>query len=151
MRDPTRRTAHRPTRPGQRLEQPDRRLAIRFEIPDAEVVSPVLSGRILNLSRRGLAIETGSALRVGARCRFTVTGGERTAEFHGRILWCRLRTIRPAGGDFEPVYRAGIELECELGPDFEASLGTALEVAAGEGSGPDRLPAEPSPEPGRGR
>ncbi len=141
MRQPKR---HRTRRPARRPARRDRRLASRYEIRDAEVAGPVLSGRILNLSRRGLAIETGSALRVGARYRFTVTGGERSVEFEGRILWCRLRATRPAGGDVEPVYRAGIELEGRLESDAEGELGRRLEIAPGGASGGLRAPGEPA-------
>ncbi len=117
----------------------------------------MLSGRILNLSQGGLAIETGSALRVGARYRFKVTGGERPADFEGRILWCRLRRTRPAGGDVEPIYRAGIGLEPEEPPESElpgqgaepaTRFGARLEIAPRGSPEPDRPLGELPPEPG---
>ncbi len=88
----------------------DRRADPRFPLANTEIRGHAADGRVLDLARGGMAIETNSALRPGHRYTFTLSIGEYVETVEARVLWCRLRaTERRPNGDVLPVYRAGIE------------------------------------------
>ncbi len=88
----------------------DRRGERRFPIANTEIRNHAASGRVLDLSRDGMAIESCTALRPGQLYSFTLTIGDHVESLEARVLWCRLRTTeRLPGGDVVPIYRAGIE------------------------------------------
>lgn len=75
-----------------------------------------LEAEILNVSRGGLAIRTAHQLRIGNRYQVQIGEKEHSVETTGTVKRCRLKGTRQAGegGDFEPVYEAGIEFEHPL-------------------------------------
>jgi PilZ domain len=70
-----------------------------------------LDARILNMSLTGMAIETGSVLKVGGDywLRLAQPGGAQL-RFKTNVKWCRLvRNERDAAGDARAVYQAGLD------------------------------------------
>ena len=87
----------------------DRRRNPRFPIANTDIGNHTIQGRVLDLSRAGMAIEAQEALRPGERYELTLTIGEHVETVEARVLWCRLAaTRRLEGGEVAPVYRAGI-------------------------------------------
>lgn len=69
-----------------------------------------LSGRVLDWSRGGLALESEGGLRVGARYALTIHSATRSRRVRGTVRWCALRrTLRTSTGEVHPVYQAGID------------------------------------------
>jgi hypothetical protein len=69
--------------------------------------------RILNLSLTGMAVETGTALRVGRAYSFTLRRGPaEPVKLSGEVAWCQLRRTRKnSSGDTAPVYEAGMRFD----------------------------------------
>lgn len=68
--------------------------------------------RILNLSERGLAVQTTAALAPGRSYSLKVQHEGRQIPLAGTVAWCRLQgTERNEKGESVAVYTAGIELE----------------------------------------
>ena len=87
----------------------ERRSDRRFPIANTEFSSPSVSGRVLDIHRDGMAIESHSALRPGRGYTLTLRIGTHVETLEARVLWCRLlSTERLPNGDVVPVYRAGI-------------------------------------------
>jgi hypothetical protein len=100
---PTRRRRKREPR------QTDRRHTDRFPLANTDIGNHSIRGRVLDLSRAGMAIETQETLRPGQSYELTLTIGEHVETLEARVLWCRLCGTRPIeDGDIAPVYRAGI-------------------------------------------
>src|SRR5687768_11457970 len=70
-----------------------------------------LDPRILNMSLTGMAIETGSVLKVGGDYWLRVSPQDGVPlRFKTHVKWCRLvRNERHAGGDVRAVYQAGLD------------------------------------------
>lgn len=70
-----------------------------------------LDARILNMSLTGMAIETGSVLKVGGDYWLRVSPQDGVPlRFKIHVKWCRLvRNERGAGGDVRAVYQAGLD------------------------------------------
>lgn len=84
---------------------------------DVRLRTPTLEVTVLNRSRHGLAIESRQALRVGAAYRFVTHSEASPTRFEGRVLWCRLERLEPAGdGEVEAVFRAGVRREDKRTP-----------------------------------
>ena len=69
-------------------------------------------GRLLDFSRSGIAIETVTGLRIGARYDFEICAEHDSTTVSGVVRWWRLRAVNPSStaGDFEPLFAAGIRL-----------------------------------------
>ncbi len=68
--------------------------------------------RILNLSLTGMAVETGTALRIGRSYSLTLHHGAASVRLAGAVAWCQLRrTRKTSGGDSVPVYEAGLHFD----------------------------------------
>ena len=90
----------------------ERRSHPRRTIEGVHVHNGVVSGKLLNFSARGLAIETTSSLRVGAL--YTLRLGRPWMSFRvtGIVRWSRLaRTQRLPDGEVSPVFVTGIAIE----------------------------------------
>ncbi len=88
----------------------ERRENTRFPLANTEIRNHTVAGRVVDLARGGMAIESNDALRPGRCYTFTLTIGEYVETLEARVLWCRLRaTERQASGDVLPLYRAGLE------------------------------------------
>jgi c-di-GMP-binding flagellar brake protein YcgR len=79
--------------------------------------------RIANLSLTGMAVETGSALRVGRDYALTLRHGSDALRLTGVVAWCKLaRTRRTASGESAPVYEAGMRFDGMLSERAEQLL-----------------------------
>ena len=68
-------------------------------------------GRILDLSKGGVALLTSTRIRPGQHIKFEIHSDFR-AEICGTVRWARLDRLRPkSDGTFEPIYVAGIALD----------------------------------------
>lgn len=85
---------------------------------------------IVDLSVKGVGIETHSALNVGRRYRLRVYRAGAPLDLDGNVAWSRLvRTQRTAGGDILPVYRAGINFadsRSEIASAWKQFVGSKL-------------------------
>lgn len=94
-----------------RRSRPRRRRRHRRRPVDLRFHAAHLSGRVLDWSRSGLAVESESGLRIGARYALTVHSETRNRRLLGTVRWCALRRTRRTGDDeVRPVYQAGIDL-----------------------------------------
>lgn len=86
----------------------DTRTQPRYEVDDLMVNAPV-AARILDVGSFGMKLETMENLPLGRQDTFELVARSRTLRVPGHVTWCRLvRTIKTAGGDLVPVYRAGV-------------------------------------------
>ena len=84
--------------------------------------------RVLNLSGRGVAIETATPLAPGRSYAVKIEHDEKKISLNGTVAWCRLQgTHRNDEGEMVPVYVAGIELRNDLGENAEDVLPLLLE------------------------
>jgi len=69
-----------------------------------------LDARILNMSLTGMAIETGSVLKVGGDYWLRLSQDGNPLRFKTTVQWCRLvRNERDAAGEVRAVYQAGLD------------------------------------------
>ena len=69
-----------------------------------------LDARILNMSLTGMAIETGSVLKVGGDYWLRLNQDEGPLRFKTNVKWCHLvRNERNAAGESHAVYHAGLD------------------------------------------
>ena len=79
--------------------------------------------KILNVSPRGVEIETAGRLMVGADYDLEISSRGEEVPVRGTVVWCRLdRTEETAAGDLRPVYRSGIEAASQSIPGLERLL-----------------------------
>lgn len=84
--------------------------------------------RVLNLSGKGVAIETAVALAPGRSYAVHVDPDGRKISLSGTVAWCRLRgTTRNEKDEIVPTYLAGIELQGDLTDRAEDVLPLLLE------------------------
>lgn len=75
------------------------------------LVDAPIAGRVVNVSERGISIESREKVRVGANYLFRVRNTRKALSVPGRVEWCRLTGTRPDDwGEPEAVYQAGISL-----------------------------------------
>lgn len=104
-----RRAGHRRRRRRESSNPAERRAERRYRIANTEVRNHQVAGRVLDLHRDGMSIESDASLRPGRTYTLTLSIGEHIETLDARVLWCRLlRTERQPNGDVTPVYRAGI-------------------------------------------
>jgi|GEM_PF-6872810 len=91
-------------------ERGQSRAALRRPIRFLEVTAP-MHGEVLDVSPRGLRIETTEPLYVGSRRTFSLTDSMgRRQKLAGYVRWSRLvRTYRKQDGETVPVYVCGVE------------------------------------------
>jgi c-di-GMP-binding flagellar brake protein YcgR len=91
----------------------EKRRSPRYQVRDVEgTLLFNIEAKIYNLSLTGMAVETGSALRIGSALAFTLRHGNDSLRLTGSVAWCRLaRTHKASGGDTVPVYEAGVKFE----------------------------------------
>jgi hypothetical protein len=69
-----------------------------------------LDARILNMSLTGMAIETGSVLKVGGDYWLRLSQDGDPLRFKTKVQWCHLvRNERDGAGDVRAVYHAGLD------------------------------------------
>jgi len=98
---------------------PERRTQNRRSTGRLPLISGLSSGRLVNLSSTGFAIETDRGLRVGEYYGFGIRrdpsdelGPTRLLcgqRFEGTVRWCTLRRTRQVNGEVAPVFLAGFE------------------------------------------
>ncbi len=87
----------------------ERRADRRFPIANTEVQNRTIVGRVLDINRNGMSIESHTAMRPGSRYTLTLSIGDHAETLEAQVLWCRLlATRRSPNGDVIPIYRAGI-------------------------------------------
>ena len=80
----------------------------RYRTRELRIYDPV-SGRVVNIGQRGLALEAPERLFVGGSYFFRVGLGPRQLRLSGRVQWCRLvGTQITVHGEVQPVFRAGV-------------------------------------------
>ena len=88
-----------------------RRRHFRFPAEDVVANGGAVEGRLLNVARTGMALETGYPIQIGREYRFRVSFGDSSFSATGRVRWCTLRrTRRTEAGEIVPVYHAGFSL-----------------------------------------
>jgi hypothetical protein len=76
--------------------------------------------RVLNVSQRGLEVETDERLMVGAPYSLTLRAADGEHVVGGTVVWSRLdRTVLTRAGEISPVYRSGIEAASTAIPVLE--------------------------------
>ncbi len=100
--------------------------------------------RVLNLSAKGVAIETATALAPGRSYAVHVEHEGQRISLSGTVAWCRLRgTSRNEKDEIVPTYLAGIELQSDLTDRAEEVL--PLLLARSSQHLERRLPAHLTP------
>ncbi len=93
------------------LPRGTRRRHRRFRTHSLLVDHPV-SGKVVNVGQRGLAVETPEKLFVGGSYVFKVRLGAKQLKLSGKIQWCRLVGIRTATPEEAgPVFQAGVAFD----------------------------------------
>ena len=83
----------------------------------------------VDLSQGGVGIETNIALQLGQR--YSVLVEDKDLSLTGRTVWMKLGDIREnANGEFEAIYRAGIEFETEKAEEMRGKLEGWLKLNA---------------------
>lgn len=88
-----------------------RRRHRRFRTHSLLVDHPV-TGKVVNVGQRGLAVETPEKLFVGGSYVFKVRLGAKQLKLSGKIQWCRLVGTKPiTTEEAGPVFQAGVAFE----------------------------------------
>lgn len=81
----------------------------RLSVEKMRIRNGLLTGRVVNLSRGGLAMESTTGLTIGSVHGFRITSAASTLRVEGEVRWCRLcRTVRRRAGEVLPIFRTGI-------------------------------------------
>ena len=87
---------------------PDERHHQRDPAIGFNLKNPV-AGRIIDVSQRGLGIESSRPLNLGESYPFSFSVGSLQTKVHGEIRWCKLVGTRALEtGDPAPIYRLGV-------------------------------------------
>jgi hypothetical protein len=98
------------------VERPDgwnvRRRFKRYSTHDVSGrIEASTSARVVDISLKGMAVETPIQLKIGRTYQFQLGQGEDQVNVAGRVRWSQLRgTRRTAKGDVESVYQSGIAI-----------------------------------------
>ena len=88
-----------------------RRRHFRFPGDNVSVNGGAIEGKLLNVARFGLAIETTFPIQIGREYRLRVRYQETSFLATGMVRWCILRrTRRSESGEIIPVYHSGLSL-----------------------------------------
>ena len=88
----------------------ERRGSPRARVSGVRVQLPV-SGKVLNASVEGIAIETTEGLRSGWSYAFKMAVGAKVVSVPGKVSWCRrVGTRKTENGDVLPVFKLGVAL-----------------------------------------
>lgn len=103
----------------------------RFGATGLAVQSPVF-GTAVDVSARGLRLESTEPLVVGGRYAFRLNYGVRFLNLPGRVTWCRPQRLEVTARGVRKIYQAGVEL-CRSVPDrqWRAALAERAGVAVG--------------------
>jgi hypothetical protein len=94
----------------------------RYEVESLMISGPV-GARVLDVGLIGMGLETVEKLPLSRQQTFEIVARSRRLCIPGHIVWCRLvRTLKTAGGDQVPVFRAGVRFDDPL------SIGTREEL-----------------------
>lgn len=93
---------------GNTATNPEQRDTQRRAADHMYLTGPV-AGRVVDINRTGLGVETEEPLAVMKRKQFSYVLGHSSFDFLGEVRWCRFTgSIPVASGDRVPIYRAGI-------------------------------------------
>ncbi len=91
--------------------RPERRRHNRYLAGEMRLTSPTLSGSVLNVSRRGLGLQTSERVTLGRRYRFQLANDRVSVRLEGEVRWSRLvSTYRTLSGDVLPLFEVGMWL-----------------------------------------
>ena len=88
----------------------ERRDLARRRVIGVRFRSPTLNGRIVDVSGRGLGLETPQPLNVGEEHRVTVSYHGRSVVADGKVCWTERVSEVMVGSSPTPVFRAGLQL-----------------------------------------
>lgn len=90
------------------VDQEGTRRGPRHPIEGLQLLNPV-HGRVVDMSRQGLGVETWRPFSVPERSTFSIGRSVASAKIRAEVRWCLLvRTERVDNGDIVPVYRSGL-------------------------------------------
>lgn len=86
-----------------------RRHQNRFPIKGIQLQSSLVGGKVVDLGRSGVGVQTLDRVRVGEVYGFKMIQGSVAVPVKAVVRWCRVtETMLLADGDQVPVYRAGL-------------------------------------------
>ena len=88
----------------------------RYDVEDVHgSLAYQMDAKVLNMSLTGMAMETGSMLKVGSNYRLQVPFDGEILDLPADVKWCHLvRTQVSDGGEVVPIYHAGIDFRSIL-------------------------------------
>ncbi|MCZ6508618.1 MAG: PilZ domain-containing protein [Acidobacteria bacterium] len=89
----------------------ERRERPRRQVVGVRLQSPTLNGRILDVSGRGIGIETPQCVAAGELHEVMITYGGKRVTAEGAVKWSHRAAELLVGQCEVPVFRAGIELK----------------------------------------
>jgi hypothetical protein len=94
-------------------EMEDRRENQRFNVADGITgrIKPTMNVRILDISERGILIESPSGLLPAAMCEVTVNAPSGRHVLRASVARCRAHMVKGDGGKVSILFHAGLEFE----------------------------------------
>lgn len=110
----------------------ERRRSRRVAVEDIPGVLKFSSeARVLNLSVTGMAVRTGTHLRVGQTTDVRLGTGGEAVRLAGTVVWSKLVGVEKSStGDAAPVYEAGFEFESVFSQEARQLLGLMGDTGA---------------------
>ena len=101
------------------LDHKGNRESLRWTRPDITVEVPVPS-KLINMSVKGMAVESNRGLPVGGSWVFRVGNGAFAYDIPGKVRWCKLDRTVKVSEEIRPIYRTGVSFDEKLsGPVFD--------------------------------
>jgi hypothetical protein len=103
--------------PGPPAGLPERRRSPRHAVREVRGTMHISSdAKVLNMSLIGMAVQSGTAMRVGRNYAITLTNNQKHEfRLQGTVVWCRLRALKKSErGDTSPLYEAGFKFSDTL-------------------------------------
>lgn len=92
----------------------DVRTSRRKPLSTVLVTNPV-PAQVIDISARGMGLESREAIRVSVENLFTLASGTTRAQVLGEVKWCKLAgTKQMSNGEVAPLFRCGIEFRDDV-------------------------------------
>jgi hypothetical protein len=123
-----------------------RRTNDRYRAHRTSVRHATFAGSLIDHSADGIKLESKRGLRPGASYRLELSGEIEMAVPEAVVRWCRLCSVSPGAieGDFEPVFRAGLEFAVPLSKTAATVLGSQMIQLLPETLGTPAAPSRPA-------
>jgi hypothetical protein len=111
--------------PGPPHGLPERRRSPRHAVHEVHGTMHISSdAKVLNMSLIGMAVQSGTAMRVGRSYAITLTNNQKHEfRLQGTVVWCRLRALKKSErGDTSPLYEAGFKFADTLSDKADSLL-----------------------------